>query len=96
MSMSATLILTMVRRTVTLPESIDRRVRELAFEGESFSAAVARLLEAGTREVAERRYPSYVGTGEGGPPDLGINAEKYLEEIARESEHWHEPGKWPS
>jgi hypothetical protein len=67
----------MPRRTIYIPESTEKRVRALAEEGESFSAAVTRLLEAGATAVDGRRVPSYVGTGEG-PSDLGRRAEWYL------------------
>lgn len=74
----------MVRRTVTLPEAVDKRVRELARDGESFSAAVARLVEEGMRAIGEGRVLSYVGIGDSGLGDLGLNAEKYLDEIFRD------------
>ena len=53
----------------------------MAHEGESFSAAVARLLDEGARAGEERPVPSYVGIAEGGPGDLGLNFEKYLDEV---------------
>ncbi len=67
----------MPRRTIYIPESTEKRVRALADEGESFSAAVTRLLEAGARAVEGRRIPGFVGSGEG-PSDLGRRAEEYL------------------
>ena len=70
----------MARRTVNLPDSVETVVRELAEDGESFSATVARLLEAGARSVRGRRHPSYVATGEG-PEDLGRMAESYLSDL---------------
>ena len=71
----------MPRRTIHIPESTDSLVRDLAEEGESFSAAVTRLLEAGAAAVEDRRrVPSYVGLGGNGPRDLGRNYEKYLRE----------------
>jgi hypothetical protein len=70
----------MARRTVNLPDSVDALAREQAVEGESFSATVARLIEAGARVSRGRRPPSYVGTGEG-PDDLGRLAERYLREL---------------
>ena len=51
-----------------------------------YERVVSRLIEAGVRATQGRRAPSYVGSGEG-PGDLGINAEKYLRELADESEH---------
>jgi hypothetical protein len=76
----------MARRTVNLPESVEALAREAAEPGESFSATVSRLIEEGVRVTRGRRGPSYVGSGEG-PEDLGINAEKYLRELAEEYEH---------
>ncbi len=70
----------MARRTVNLPDSVDAVVRDLAREGESFSATVARLIEEGARSLSGPRRPSYVGSGEG-PDDLGRMAERYLEEL---------------
>jgi hypothetical protein len=66
-----------VRRTVNLPDAIDEQVREAAEEGESYSAAVARLLELGVRASGSKRRPAWVGSGEG-PADLGRRAEEYL------------------
>jgi hypothetical protein len=70
----------MARRTVNLPESVERLAREHAEAGESFSATVARLIEAGARATGGRRRPSYVGSGEG-PDDLGRHAERYLRKL---------------
>jgi hypothetical protein len=70
----------MARRTVNLPDAVEARARELALEGESFSATVTRLIEAGARSVDGLRAPSYVGSGDG-PSDLGRRAERYLEEF---------------
>lgn len=75
----------MPRRTIHLPESTEKLVREHTREGESFSATVVRLIELGAVEdvefgpVDEEEFPlGYIGAGKGGPPDLSINAEKYL------------------
>ena len=67
----------MARRTIYLPDSIDELVREQALDGESFSAAIARLVEAGSRASGTRRRPRYVASGEG-PDDLGERSEQYL------------------
>lgn len=88
----------MPRRTIYLPDSAERLVREHAREGESFSATVVRLIELGAFDdelvegfVDEREFPlGYIGAGKGGPPDLAINAEKYLG-----LEPWG-PGEGPS
>jgi hypothetical protein len=66
----------MIRRTITIPQSLDDLVRAQARDGESFSAAAVRLIEAGAR-TGDRPVPRYVGTGEG-PGDLSIRAEEYL------------------
>lgn len=72
----------MPRRTIHITESTEALVRELAEDGESFSAAVTRLIEAGAAAVRGNRVPRYVGTGAGGPDDLGRRAEEYLRELA--------------
>lgn len=69
----------MGRRTVNLPDAVEQLVRDSAKEGESFSAAVTRLIEAGSRKLRTGRRPAYIGSGEG-PEDLGRMAEKYLRE----------------
>jgi len=71
----------MVRRTVNLPDSVDELVREVAEDGESFSAAVTRLIEAGARALRVGSRPRYVGSGEG-PEDLGRKADEYLKRLA--------------
>jgi hypothetical protein len=71
-----------VRRTVNLPDSVDALVRDLAGQDESFSAAVARLIEAGARALRSWKRPTYVGAGEG-PEDLGRKADAYLRKLAK-------------
>jgi hypothetical protein len=73
----------LARRTVNLPDSVEELAREAAEPGESFSATVTRLIEAGVRATRERRPPSYVGLGDG-PEDLGRRAEHYLRELVEE------------
>lgn len=70
----------MARRTINLPDAIDARVRSLTQEGESFSGAITRLIEAGMKAFQQGSAPSYVGSGEG-PEDLGLRAEDYLREL---------------
>jgi len=65
------------RRTIHIPGGTDALVRELALEGESFSATATRLIEAGAKALSGGRKPSYVATGDG-PDDLGRRAEIYL------------------
>jgi hypothetical protein len=70
----------MARRTINLPDSVEALAREHAENGESFSATVARLIEAGARATTGRRAPRYVASGEG-PRELGRLAERYLREL---------------
>ena len=73
----------MVRRTVTLPEGLDSRVREVAGEGESFSAAVTRLIEAGL--ASDRGRLSWIGSGDSGDPDLALRVGDVLEELVADA-----------
>jgi hypothetical protein len=68
-----------VRRTVSLPDSVDALVRGRMRSGESYSGAVAQLIEAGAA-IEGKRAPRCVASGEG-PRDLGRLAEKYLREM---------------
>lgn len=70
----------MARRTIHIPEGTEALVRELASEGESFSATVTRLIEAGAKTLKRGRVPRYVASGEG-PDDMGRRAETYLREL---------------
>jgi len=70
----------MARRTIYLPATIEALARDEAVAGESFSATVARLIEAGVGAKRGRHVPSYVATGEG-PEDLGRLAERYLRDL---------------
>jgi hypothetical protein len=69
------------RRTINIPDSTDERVRELAEDGESFSAAVTRLIEAGAAATEGKRPPRYVGIAGGPSDEVGRRAEEYLREI---------------
>ncbi len=68
---------TVPRRTIYLPDSAEKLVREHAQEGESFSATIVRLLQLGALDDDRESWPDWIGSFEG-PGDLGINAEKYL------------------
>lgn len=67
----------MRRRTLSLPDHVEQAVNENKREGESFSAAAARLILDGVASRGKKRPLLYVGAGEG-PRDLGLMAEKYL------------------
>lgn len=73
----------MVRRTVSLPPAVDEIVREVAREGESYSSALTRLIEAGARVLRSRARPRWIGAGRGGPADLALRAEYYLTKSLR-------------
>lgn len=71
----------MPRRTVSLPQSVDDLVHRVAEEGESYSAAVARLVEAGARVTGSGTRPSYIGKVTAGEPrDFARHYEKYVAE----------------
>ena len=71
-----------IRRTVSLPKSIDELIVRRAKGERSYSAALVRLVEAGARALRDGRAPSYIASGDG-PGDLGINAELYLRTALR-------------
>jgi len=74
----------MVRRTISLPTSVDEKIRKIAEEEGSYSAAVARLVEEGAKRSGKSERPNWIGSGDG-PQDLGRNAERYLREPVRKS-----------
>jgi hypothetical protein len=69
----------MVRRTITLPDDLDTRVRAAARDDESFSAAVARLVEAGL--AGDREPLAWIGSGDSGDPELAMRVEEVLAEL---------------
>ncbi|MHB8512400.1 MAG: hypothetical protein ACYDCC_09475 [Actinomycetota bacterium] len=60
-----------------MSESDEATVYGAAIEGESFSATVARLVDAGAKALRSKKKMAWIGAGEG-PEDLGIRAEEYL------------------
>ncbi|MBI4305462.1 MAG: hypothetical protein HY678_03995 [Chloroflexi bacterium] len=70
----------MIRRTVSLPDSVEQAIRDNIQEGESFSAAAARLILAGIAARGKKKPLRYVASGTG-PRDLGLMAEKYLRDL---------------
>ena len=68
------------RRTISLPASVDALIEQLAEEGESYSAAVARLVETAARALRQERRPKYIASDEG-PEDLGRRADEYLRRL---------------
>lgn len=68
-----------VRRTISLTDDLDLRIRDLAVaNGRSYSSTVTDLLEEKLDDVLP-----YAGTGKG-PRDLSKNAERYLDRQVRE------------
>ena len=72
----------MVRRTINVSEAVDRLIRQRVAEEGSYSAAVARLVEAGTRAARPEKRPALCGERRRAP-DLGIAAERYLRAAPR-------------
>jgi hypothetical protein len=72
------------RRTIHISDRTEARVRELAADGESFSAAVSRLVEAGADALGGNRLPRFVGIADGPREELGRRAEEVLDQLSRE------------
>ncbi|MEK7863615.1 MAG: hypothetical protein AAB295_10180 [Chloroflexota bacterium] len=72
----------MVRRTISLPPAVDEKIRKIAEEEGSYSAAVARLVEDASKRTRSRQRPSFIGSVDDPdlPRDLGRNYEKYMRE----------------
>lgn len=70
----------MGRKTISIPEALERRIEdEAARRGRSFSATVVDLLEAQTRGGRRLRY---VGVADDGEPDDAVRSEELLDELA--------------
>lgn len=72
----------MVRRTISVSPAIDAKIRKIAEEEGSYSAAVARLVERGSKRSGKDELPDWIGSFEG-PPDLSENLDKYIREAIR-------------
>ncbi len=72
----------MVRRTISLPASVDEKIRKVAEDEGSYSAAVVRLVEEGMKKSGKDALPDFIGSGEG-PADLSENLDKYIREAIR-------------
>lgn len=71
----------MARRTVSLPEDVDKTIRSIAERRrESYSATVARLVEEGARRTKERPLPDWIGSADFGPRDFARHYERYMKE----------------
>jgi len=70
----------MVRRTISMTEDLDRRIRRVADERRiSYSAAVAELIQ----DRLDEPLP-YEGGDWSGPGDLAENVDKYLDRLVAE------------
>ena len=75
----------MVRRTISLPASVDEKIRKIAEEEGSYSAAVARLVEEATKRTRPVERPSWIGSADipDLPRDFARNYERYMKEGVR-------------
>ena len=75
----------MVRRTISLPASVDEKIRKIAEEEGSYSAAVARLVEDASKRARSGERPSYIGSVDDPdlPRDFALNYEKYMKDALK-------------
>jgi len=75
----------MVRRTISLPASVDEKIRKIAEEEGSYSAAVARLVEDSSKRTRSSERPSYIGSVDDPdlPRDFALNYEKYMKDALK-------------
>ena len=75
----------MVRRTISLPASVDEKIRKIAEEEGSYSAAVARLVEDASKRSRSSERPSYIGSVDDPdlPRDFALNYEKYMKDALK-------------
>jgi hypothetical protein len=75
----------MVRRTISLPASVDEKIRKIAEEEGSYSAAVARLVEDASKRTRSTERPSYIGSVDDPdlPRDFALNYEKYMKDALK-------------
>jgi predicted CopG family antitoxin len=75
----------MVRRTISLPASVDEKIRKIAEEEGSYSAAVARLVEDASKRTRASERPSYIGSVDDPdlPRDFALNYEKYMKDALK-------------
>jgi predicted CopG family antitoxin len=75
----------MVRRTISLPSSVDEKIRKIAEEEGSYSAAVARLVEDASKRTRTSERPNYIGSVDDPdlPRDFALNYEKYMKDALK-------------
>lgn len=75
----------MVRRTISLPAAVDEKIRKIAEEEGSYSAAVARLVEDASKRTKSGERPGYIGSVDDPdlPRDFARNYEKYMKDALR-------------
>lgn len=79
--MRVAIILRMVRRTITIPDEIENRVRSDSGESESFSATVARLLDEALANRSSESKLAWIGSWDSGDPELAFRVEEVLAEL---------------
>jgi hypothetical protein len=71
-----------IRRTISLPRSVDAKIRKVAEDAGSYSAAVVRLVEQAAKRSAKDDVPEWIASFDG-PADLSENLDKYIREASR-------------
>lgn len=81
---------TSMRHTIYVPDEKEQLIRSAMQPGETFSAAVLRLVQEGIFASMGREEPGYFNSMEGDdlPEDLGLNYEKYMHEPTDLFERW--------
>jgi len=74
-----------VRRTISVPPAIDAKIRKIAEEEGSYSAAVARIVEDASKRIRPVERPSYIGSVDDPelPRDFARNYEKYMKDALK-------------
>lgn len=74
-----------MRRTISLPTAVDEKIRKIAEEEGSYSAAVARLVEDASKRMKSTERPSYIGSVDDPdlPRDYARNYEKYMKDALK-------------
>lgn len=75
----------MVRRTISVAPAIDEKIRKIAEEEGSYSAAVARIVEEASKRTRSAERPSYVGSVDDPdlPRDFARHYEKYMKDALK-------------
>lgn len=85
---------TMARNPDTPRLNWDELIDKHSREGDSLSDTISRMFESGDLAYDEEELPDWMGAGNSGLGDLGINAEKYLG--IKPWDPGEKPGAWRS